>query len=330
MMPNRVHVIEDYETDIERRWWLGGKLETKNVPPGSRRACRGVLTNDFDDRQGDAKARYTAVIFNPVPGPPMGPKTRLSFRYRLKGSDALRVQIYSLSKGYHRCLTLTKLGQGRWQSATVDMTAARKPDGSGGPLSEGERIDDIQFYSDPNAELIIDDIVLFDAARPKEKRPFPKRLIFTAWFDTGRQGKEWPGDFAIVNHQKPLTGKASKSVLNRKTRTPWIRLHLRGERPLGKTTHLTFRYYLTGADRMRVALVNRTVKDSHVLEVKGMKKGKWAEVTLDFTNSKRGDGSRGWPRAGDRMDEIQFLVPKGAELLIDDVLLYEPGTGKSR
>ncbi len=33
--PRRVHVAENYETDIERRWWLAGKLETKNVPPGS-------------------------------------------------------------------------------------------------------------------------------------------------------------------------------------------------------------------------------------------------------------------------------------------------------
>src|SRR5262249_41770252 len=50
-MPNRVHCFEDYDTDIEKRWWMSGKAETGNVPPGSRRACRGVLTQDFDDRQ---------------------------------------------------------------------------------------------------------------------------------------------------------------------------------------------------------------------------------------------------------------------------------------
>src|SRR5207244_39446 len=26
-MPHRVHVFEDYETDIEKRWWLSGRLE---------------------------------------------------------------------------------------------------------------------------------------------------------------------------------------------------------------------------------------------------------------------------------------------------------------
>jgi inosine-uridine nucleoside N-ribohydrolase len=330
-LPNLVHAFEDFETDIERRWWMSGKPETANVPPGSRRACRGVLTQDFDDLQGDMRTMYTAVIFNPVPGPPMGKHTRLSFRYWLKGTDTLRVQLYSLTNGYHRCLTLHDLPQGEWQSGTVDMTAARRPDGSGGPLSENERIDDIQFYTDPTAELLIDDIVLYDAAVPGEKRPFPKRFLFTGWFDTGRQGQEWPGTFAIVPKKPPLTWKAAQSVPDPKRDAAWIRLHLRGERPLGAVTHLRFRYVLTGAETMRVLLFNRTARDTHIIDVKGLQTGQWAETTLDFTaDSRRGDGSDGKPRAGDRVDEIQFLLPKGAELLVDDVLLYEPGPADDR
>jgi inosine-uridine nucleoside N-ribohydrolase len=318
-MPNRVHCFEDYETDIEKRWWMSGKLETANVPAGSRRACRGVLTQDFDDLQGDTRTMYTAVIFNPVPGPPMGKNTRLSFRYWLKGTDALRVQIYSLSKGYHRYLSLTKLPQGRWQEATVDMTAVRRPDGSGGPLSENERIDDIQFYADPRAELLIDDIVLYDAAVPGEGRPFPKRVLFTAGFDTGRQGKEWPGAFEIVD-KKGFFWKAARSVPNKELGVPWVRLHLRGERPLGEATRLSFRYQLSGADALRVRLVNRTAKTTHDVELKGLKAGRWEEATADFTAARPGK-----PRPGDRVDEVQFLLPRGAELLLDDVLLYEPG-----
>jgi inosine-uridine nucleoside N-ribohydrolase len=316
-MPNRVYVFEDYETDIERRWWLCGKLETKNVPRGSTRACRGVLTNDFDDRQGDPKAMYTAVIFNPVPGPPMGKNTRLGFRYWLRGTGELRVQIYSLSKGYHRCLTLTNLPQGRWQAATVDMTAARKPDGGGGPLAEDERIDDIQFYTDAGAELFIDDIVLFDAALPNEKRPFPKRFLFTGWFDTGKLGKEWPGDFEIVAKKKPLTWKAAKSVPSPNKDRAWIRLHLRGDRILGKRTHLSFRYHLTGTSRLNVYFVNGKARRSYVMQRKDLQQGRWAETTLDFLDDSI--------RAGDRVDEIHFFVPTGSELLIDDVLLFEPG-----
>jgi purine nucleosidase len=320
-LPLRVHTFEDYETDIEKRWWMSGKIETANVPPGSRRACRAVLTQDFDDLMGDMKTMYAAVIFNPVPGPPMGGKTRLSFRYWLQGTDTLRVQIYSLTKGYHRYLSLTGLPQGGWQSATVDVTQCRRPDGSGGPLSAGERIDDVQFYVDPAAELLIDDMVLYEAAPEGEKRPFPRRLLFTGWFDTGKQGKEWPGDFEIVPHQPPQTGKAAKSVRNAERDAPWIRLYLRGERTLGAKTHLRFRYRITGADAMQVALVQRKTKERRIVDVKGLRKDEWAETTLDFTKQ---------TRAGQRVDEIQFLLPKGAELLVDDVLLYEPGGSEQR
>ncbi len=73
------------------------------------------------------------------------------------------------------------------------MTAVRRPDGSGGPLSENERIDDMQFYVDPRAELLIDDMVLYDAAVPGEKRPFPKSIQFTGLFDTGKQGQGMAG-----------------------------------------------------------------------------------------------------------------------------------------
>jgi inosine-uridine nucleoside N-ribohydrolase len=326
-MPNRVHCCEDFETDIEQRWWMSGKLETANVLPGSRRACRGVLTQDFDDLQGDMKTMYSAVIFNPVPGPPMGKNTRLSFRYRLNGTDTLRVQIYSLTKGYHRYLALTNLPQEKWQSATVDMTQARRPDGSGGPLSEDERIDDVQFYVDPRAELLIDDIVLHDAPPPGEKRPFPKRILFTGWFDTGKQGKEWPGTFDIVERGGNFW-KAAKSVENPEFGAPWIRLHLRGQRALGDSTQVFFRYHLSGATTMQVRLVNRTTKDTHTVELKDLTTGAWSPATADFTaDSRRRDGTRSKPHPGDRLDEIHFLLPRGAELLIDDVLLYEPGDG---
>jgi hypothetical protein len=104
--PSRVHVFEDYDSDIEKRWWLRGKLEEKDVPEGGRRACRAVITQDFDDLQGDREASYRAVIFNPVPGPPMGKDTRLSFRFKLHGTDTIRVQLYSLSNNYHRYLSV--------------------------------------------------------------------------------------------------------------------------------------------------------------------------------------------------------------------------------
>src|SRR6266536_612996 len=77
-LPLLVHVFEDFETDIEMRWWLRGAAETNNLPPSlsptlsNTRACRATATKDFDDKFGDASQNYKAVVFNPVPGPPMG------------------------------------------------------------------------------------------------------------------------------------------------------------------------------------------------------------------------------------------------------------------
>ena len=46
---------------------------------------------------------------------------------------------------------------------------------------------------------------------PGEKRPFPKKVHFTAWFDSGKQGKEWPGTFDIA-FNKGFYWHAAKAV----------------------------------------------------------------------------------------------------------------------
>jgi len=309
--PMRVHAFEDYDTNIEKRWWMCGKLETKDVlKPG--RAMRAVLTQDFDDKQGDVATMYRAVIFNPVPGPPMGPNARLRFMYKLTGTDKLRVQLYTLTNGYHRYLSLTKLEQGKWLEGCVDMTQLRRPDGTGGPLAADERIDDIQFYVDPRAELLIDNVVLFDAAVEGEKRPFPKRILYTGLFDTGKQGKEWPGDFEIVNHEKPRTWKAAKSVA-RAAGGQWIRLDLKGNRLLDRRVELAFKYKMDKTTDVTVELFHRGTSKAVAKQTFELPGEKWAEHTLRFT-----------VLPDDPIDEIRFLFPSG-ELLVDDVLLYTPG-----
>jgi hypothetical protein len=314
--PSRVHVFEDYDSDIEKRWWLRGELDEEDVPEGGRRACRAVMTQDFDDLQGDREASYRAVIFNPVPGPPMGKNTRLSFRFRLHGTDTIRVQLYSLSNAYHRYLSIDGLPQDKWQSATVDMTQMRRPDGSGGALSADERIDDIQFYIDPRAELLIDDVVLYDAAAEGETRPFPKRILFTGWFDTGKQGAEWPGEFEIVPHEKPRTWKFARSVADRETGPPKLVVDLRGSRRLAASTELTFKYRLTGGDSLKIELIDR--EGNHAAGLSNLKRGEWSEATVRF-KSPAGEPRERFATA------VRFLPPAGAVLEIDDMLLYQPG-----
>ena len=310
-LPRRVHVFENYESDIERRWWLAGRA---TPDANSGRVCIRVLTEDFDDKQGDHATLYSAVIFNPVPGPPMGEHTRLAFRYKLAGTDSLRVQMYSLTNGYHRQLTLRGLPQGEWREATVDMTQLRRPDGSGGALAKDERIDDIQFYAAPTATLWIDDVVLYDAAPDDEKRPFPKRFVFTGWFDTGKQGQEWPGDFEIVPHQPPRTWKAAQSLENKATGKPWIRISLRGERPVGQTTSLRFAYHLAGASSIEVILANSRTGKRATKQLTDITADAWSEQHLEFDTQELASA-----------DELHFLLPAGAALQVDDVLVYEPG-----
>jgi inosine-uridine nucleoside N-ribohydrolase len=313
LFPAKVHVAEDYDTDIEKRWWMCGKAETKDVRPGGGRAQRAVLTQDFDDRQGNMKTMDRAVIFNPVPGPPMGPNTRLRFSYKLTGTDTIRVQLYSLTNGYHRYLSISGLEQGKWLDGCVDMTQMRRPDGTGGPLSADERIDDIQFYIDPRAELLIDDVILYEAAAKDEKRPFPKRIVFTAWFDTGKQGKEWPGEFEIINHEKPRTWKAAKSVKGANGE-PVLRIEMRGPRKLDAVTELTFKYRLTGAGAMKVQLASKGKPIDGTVTTVTARGAEWAEATVRFKLTGK-----------ETATEITFLPPAGAELLVDDVLLYTPG-----
>jgi len=316
-LPNRVHAFEDFETDIEKRWWLSGRLEAANVPSGSSRACRAMLTQDFDDRQGEMKTLYRAVVFNPVPGPPMGKKPHLSFRYYLNGTDELRVQIYSLSNGYHRCLMLKGLPQGKWMEGNVDMRDARKPDGTGGPLSENERIDDIQFYCDPRAELLIDDIVLYDAADETEKRPFPNRFLFTGWFDSGKQGKEWPGMFDIAP-KEGFFWHAAKSVLHPDDKKQaWIKVGLRGDRPINPGTNLFFRYKLEGARHITVDFESPQLGKFIVVQ-RELKANAWAETTveLDILPPAHVKGQT-------TVRSVGFRVPAAARLWIDDLMLYE-------
>ncbi|QDU30104.1 Pyrimidine-specific ribonucleoside hydrolase RihA [Anatilimnocola aggregata] len=310
--PAQIHTFENYETDIEKRWWMCGKVErAESEAKLGQRVCRAVLTQDFDDRQGDTKAMYRAVIFNPVPGPPMGPNTRLRFQYKLSGTDTLRIQLYSLTNGYHRYLSLQGLQQDKWQTGCVDMTAMRRPDGTGGPLAVDERIDDIQFYVDPRAELLIDNIALYEAAPASESRPFPRRIHYTGWFDTGKQGVEWQGAFEIVEYAKPRKWKFARS-LSRADGSSQISLSLRGQRELDEKVVLQLKLQAPANTELKIQLLlsGETQGSSQVLSLPA---DDFQTVFLQFKVP-----------TGTKVDEIQITSPAGVVFGIDDVLLFTP------
>lgn len=336
LMPARVHVFEDYETEIEKRWWLRGVEETVDVPKSlsaeilNRRVFRAAETKDFDDLQGDPNQKLKAVIFNPVPGPPMGANTRLRFRYHLSGGDKFRVQIYSLSNGYHRKLELSGMKQDAWTTATVDMTQLRRPDGSGGPLSADERIDDVQFYVEPAAKLLVDDIVLYEAAtvqggKEAEQERFPARIIFTGWFDTGKQGKghEWPGEFTIVPHEKPRTWKAAQSVIDKKTKQQVIRVDLRGYRPIGDVASLRFDYRRKSKGTITVRLLNSSLGAAWTAKPVEVKSADWTTCNLQLGDDPHTHLVEPTIENPMQADQLEFVASGDGEFQIDDVLLYE-------
>ena len=315
--PSRVHVAEDYDTDIERRWWMSGKEELKDLPPGGRRACRAVLTQDFDDRQGDAQ--------DDVPGGHLQPRSRPA-----DGAEHAALLPLQAARHEHAARAALQPHQRLSPLSVADRPAAGQMGGRhgrhdrrcAGPTAAAARSRPTSGSTTSSStstrepSCLIDDVVLYDAAAKDEKRPFPKRILFTGWFDTGKQGKEWPGEFEIVPHEKPRTWKSAKSVPSDASDKPgnWIRVGLRGERRLGNKCELRFAYQLTDEGPIAVELFRKNaVVSGSKHEIKDVAVGKWAEtvVQFDFADS-----------SGDKLaaDEIRFLALPGKSTLKVDEL----------
>jgi hypothetical protein len=153
-------------------------------------------------------------------------------------------------------------------------------------------------------------MILYDAAGEKENRPFPKRIIFTAWFDSGKQGKEWPGTFDIVEHAKPRQWKFAQSVKGEDGKSV-LKLSMRGVRELEQATELTLLLRSSAATPIGVAFALDGKVSPNPLAIQVNKQDEWQTVQLKFTLP-----------GGARADEIRFTAPEGTAFAIDDLLLY--------
>jgi hypothetical protein len=74
----------------------------------------------------------------------------------------------------NRHIHLKDLKQGAWEWANLDFTKdSRKNDGKQTPFAAGHKVDDIFFFpaaDGPEVTLLIDEVVLYDAARPVEPK----------------------------------------------------------------------------------------------------------------------------------------------------------------
>jgi hypothetical protein len=341
--PHRIWAACDFEAQTPDYAWFG-PAETTNIPkyPGNFTAL-GVKEKPY----GNVAALMTGI--NPVPGPCMGKLNKMYCRYFIKGSSEATFQHFSLSVNDNNHIRVSGLTEGKWAELTLNFTRdAARNDGSSKEFQKGERMDDLKvFVGKPkdgkDYELFLDDIIFFDddPDQPREKEPFPNRVIFLAAFDTGIDAKSkpkyWPGEFEIVTRAKGAPDDSywgvARAVPHKDTGGKWIRLEVKPPRPVGAHTKLRFRYHLSGAAAMTVQVFDLTDGDNRHIQMKDLKPGAWQWAILDFTkDARRNDGKDTPFAAGHKVDDIFFFVkPEGnkeVELFIDEVTLFDAGQAK--
>jgi len=164
----------------------------------------------------------------------------------------------------------------------------------------------------------------------------PGQVILQASFDGGSKEPDWPGDFLLETYPPAgATQRAARSVPRKGDGAAMIVLPIAPPRPVGAHTRLRFRYHLTGASAMTVQLFDVTVQDNRHIRLENLEPGRWVAMDLDFArDSRRNDGSPDptFP-AGHRVDDLFFFVEGltagSAVLFVDDVVLFDAGTGDS-
>jgi hypothetical protein len=338
--PHRIWTACDFESQTPDYAWFGPK-EAGNIPkyPGNATAL-GVKQKPY----GNVSALMTGI--NPVPGPMMGALNKMYCRYFLKGTDEAIFQHFSLSVNDNHHIRVSGLTQGKWSELTLNFTRdAARNDGSAKAFQRGERMDDLKVFvgrpkDGKDYELVLDDIIFFDddPDMPRALEPFPNRVLFQASFDTGIDAKSkpkyWPGAFDVVTKSKGAPDDSywgvAQSVPHKETKGQWIRLEVKPPRPVGASTKLRFRYYLTGADAMTVQMFDVADGDNRHISMKNVRTGAWQWAILDFTkDAKHNDGAASPFAAGHPVDDIFFFVqPQGDQeprLFVDEVTLFDAG-----
>ncbi len=342
--PHRIWAACDFEVRTPDYDWYG-PVETENIPiyPGNLTVL-GVKEKPYRT----LSALMTGI--NPVPWPMMGKLNKMYCRYYLKGGTEATFQHYSETVADNNYIRVSGLTESKWSELTLNFTRdAARNDGSAMTFQKGEQMNDFKvFVGKPgdgkDYELYLDDIIFFDddPAMPREKEPFPNRVILQAAFDTGidaeSKAKYWRGDFEIITKSMGAPDDSywgvARAMPHKGTKGKWIRLEINPHRAVGAHTKLRFRYFLTGASAMTVQIFDVDVQDNRHIHMKGLKEGIWLWTILDFTkDAKRNDGTETPFTAGHKVDDLFFLVkPQGdkeVHLYVDEVTLFDAGqTGK--
>src|SRR6185503_1164639 len=162
--PNRVLFLAAFDTGTGAeeglKYWPGEfELSTSKTAPAGAYwgTARAVPLKD-------GKGKWIRLRIEPPR--PVGERTRLRFRYHLTGSTSLTAQIFDVTDGDNRHVRLKDLKSGEWTFVHVDITRdGRRNDGKETPFAAGHKVDDLFFFVDADADLHIDEVALYDAAR---------------------------------------------------------------------------------------------------------------------------------------------------------------------
>jgi len=156
LFPKRVIFLAAFDTGPKEKYWPGGFELGEKPPEGAWwRAARSVPRKD---------GRGQLIQLQIAPPRPVGAHTKLRFRYHLTGASTMTVQIFDATAQDNRHINLTGLKQGEWTTQYVDFTRdSRRNDGTSGPFTAGNLVDDLFFFVPGKATLWVDEVVLYDA-----------------------------------------------------------------------------------------------------------------------------------------------------------------------
>jgi hypothetical protein len=159
--PNRVILLAAFDTGPKEKYWPGDFEIVEKPPAGAFwRAARSVPR-----RSGRGQFIRIAI----PPPRPVGPHTKLRFRYHLTGAHAITVQIFDATVQDNRHIRLDHLKQGEWTTHYLDFRHdSRRNDGTTNSMfAAGNLVDDLFFFVEgdgaSSSTLFVDEVVLFDA-----------------------------------------------------------------------------------------------------------------------------------------------------------------------
>ncbi len=167
--PKRVMFLAAFDTGISEKskpkYWPGDfkiALEGKDAPEGAYWGVAQAVPKKVSDR-----GKWIRIQVDPMVT--TGERTKLRFRYYLKGASKMIVQMFDATVQDNRHIRIENCRKNKWVTQYLDFSRdSRRNDGSKDNLRAGNLIDDIFFFVQPEGgekpvELFVDEIVLFDA-----------------------------------------------------------------------------------------------------------------------------------------------------------------------